>query len=273
MSLQILLDNINSKIKELDSLRPIDPELMKVIMDKLYLEQDYNSNNIEGNSLTLQETRSLLLHDLVIGKAKRMRDYEEVKGHHKAILELKNIVKENQPITQNLIRNLNQTLLVSDYYRPSITPTGETVQRLIQAGVYKTHPNHVQTVTGEIYKFAEPFEVPSKIDDLLNWLEFAKDINIIELIAKFHHDFITIHPFDDGNGRTCRLLINLILQSNKYPPIWIPTEDKENYYNALRIADAGDINVLEEYLGERLLESLNITIRGAKGENLEIITN
>jgi Fic family protein len=88
MSLQILLDQIDSKIKELDSLRPINPEQMKVIMDKFYLEQDYNSNNIEGNSLTLQETRSLLLHDLVIGKAKRMRDYEEVKGHHKALLTL-----------------------------------------------------------------------------------------------------------------------------------------------------------------------------------------
>jgi Fic family protein len=270
MSLQTLLEQIQVKLDELDSLRPIDPERMKVIMDKFYLEQDYNSNNIEGNSLTLQETRSLLLHDLVIGKAKRMRDYEEVKGHHKALIELENIIKEDRPITQSLIRSLNLTLLVSDYYRPSITPSGETVQRLIQAGVYKTHPNHVKTATGEIYKFAEPFEVPSRIDDLLNWLENSKNLNIVELIAKFHHDFITIHPFDDGNGRTCRLLINLILQSNKYPPIWIPTEDKENYYNALRIADAGDVSVLEEYLGERLLVSMDLMIRGAKGEGLEV---
>jgi Fic family protein len=270
MQLKILLDQIDSKIKELDSMRPIEPERMKVIMDKFYLEQDFNSNNIEGNSLTLQETRSLLLHDLVIGKAKRMRDYEEVKGHHKALLQLEEIIKENQPITQNLIRNLNQSLLVSDYYRPSITPNGGTIQRLIQAGVYKTHPNHVQTVTGEIYKFAEPFEVPSRIDDLLNWLENSKNLNIIELIAKFHHEFIIIHPFDDGNGRTCRLLINLILQTLRYPPIWIPTEDKENYYNALRIADAGDLSILEEYLGERLLVSLDLMIRGAKGEKLEI---
>jgi Fic family protein len=211
-----------------------------------------------------------LLHDLVIGKAKKMRDYEEVKGHHKALLQLEEIIKEKQSITQNLIRSLNHTLLVSDYYRPSITPTGETVQRLIQAGVYKTHPNHVKTVTGEIYKFAEPFEVPSRLNDLLSWLENSNNLNIIELIAKFHHDFITIHPFDDGNGRTCRLLINLILQTRGFPPIWIPTEDKENYYNALRIADAGDVSVLEEYLGNRILVSLDTMIRGAKGENIDL---
>jgi hypothetical protein len=108
--------------------------------------------------------------------------------------------------------------------------------------------------------------------DLLQWYKDKRrdeNTNSILLAAEFHYKFIRIHPFDDGNGRVARILMNLILMQYGYPPVIIKTEDKENYFVVLRQADAGIIEPFIEYIGQNLVRSLEIMIKGAKGESIE----
>ena len=139
-------------------------------------------------------------------------------------------------------------------------------------GSYKTSPNHVKTKTGEIFYFATPEETPSKMTDLINWYREKseqKEVNPIFLAAEFHYKFIRIHPFDDGNGRTARILMNFILMKFDFPPVIIKTEDKANYFAVLQLADAGNIEAFVEYIAQNLVRSLEIMIAGAKGEDVE----
>ena len=108
--------------------------------------------------------------------------------------------------------------------------------------------------------------------DLIEWYKEKKanpETNPILLAAEFHYKFIRIHPFDDGNGRTARILMNFILMQYNYPPVIIKTQDKENYFGVLRMADAGNIEAFVNYIAENLNRSLEIMIAGAKGENIE----
>jgi len=115
---------------------------------------------------------------------------------------------------------------------------------LIEVGKYKIQPNHVVTSTGETFYFSTPEETPAKMQELVEWFRKEKkksDINPIVLASLFHYRFIRIHPFDDGNGRVARILMNFILMQFGYPPVIIKTEDKENYYRVLTLADADQI--------------------------------
>ena len=143
-------------------------------------------------------------------------------------------------------------------------------EKLVQEN--KTTPNHVQTITGEIFYFATPEETPAKMHDLVNWYNektIEKNANPLLIAAEFHYKFIRIHPFDDGNGRTARILMNFILMKFGYPPVIIKTEDKANYFAALQMADAGNIEVFINYIAQNLKRSLEIMIAGAKGEEIE----
>ena len=263
-----IIKQIDFLKKELNQLRPISPEREAKIKQTFRLWWNYHSNAIEGNQLTLGETISLILHDLT-AKGKSYKDHREVKGHNEALLWVDDIVKENRPLTQNFIRELHQTLLKEPYESPAITPTGQIVQKTIKIGEYKTTPNHVRTPTGEIYHYALPEEVPARIDDLLRWYESAKkDTYPLILAATFHYDFVKIHPFDDGNGRMSRILMNLILMQGGYPPAIIKMEKRSEYLAALSEADAGDLEKFIFFVGESLLNSTKLYIQGAKGESI-----
>ncbi len=268
------LENIKKAIslqKELDALRPLSKEQNQKILQKFRLDWNYHSNNIEGNSLTYGETKLLLLHGLT-AQGKPLKDHLEIKGHNQAMDWIFDIVKKEDKITEYFIRSLNEMLLGSEpIYKDAINSEGQKTQRIIEGGKYKRQPNHVLTKTGETFYFASPEETPAKMYDLMDWYETEKlnqERNPIILAAEFHYKFIRIHPFDDGNGRTARLLMNLILMRFDFPPAIIKTNDKENYYNVLRQADAGMLTPFIDYIAQNIIHSLEIMISAAKGEDI-----
>ncbi len=268
------IENIKKAIslqKELDELRPLSKEQNQKVLQKFRLDWNYHSNNIEGNSLTYGETKLLLLHGLT-AQGKLLKDHLEITGHNEAMDWIFDIVKKQEPITEHFIRSLNEMLLGSEpIHKKAIDREGNETTRIIQGGKYKTQPNHVLTKTGETFYFASPEETPSKMYDLLQWYETEKqnkEREPIILAAQFHYKFIRIHPFDDGNGRTARLLMNLILMRFDFPPAIIKTNDKENYYNVLRQADGDNIVPFIDYIAQNIIHSLEIMISAAKGEDI-----
>ena len=257
--------------QQLDALRPIQKEQEARIMQKFRLDWNYHSNNLEGNSLTYGETKALLFFNIT-AQGKPLKDHLEVTGHNEAIDWVIEVVKGDYPLTQNFIRQLHTLLLKEPYQVDAQTPDGQPTKKWVQVGSYKTSPNHVQTKTGEMFYFATPEETPAKMSDLMNWYNDKiedENLNPILLAAEFHYKFITIHPFDDGNGRTARILMNFILMKYGYPPVIIKTEDKANYFAALQLADTGNIEAFVDYIAKNLVRSLEIMIAGANGESIE----
>jgi Fic family protein len=167
---------------------------------------------------------------------------------------------------------LHEIILKKPYKVDAITPDGKPTKKMIKVGQYKTTPNHVKTVTGEIFRFASPEETSAKMHDLMTWYNDninKKDINPILFATEFHYKFIRIHPFDDGNGRIARLLMNFLLMQKGYPPAIIKTEDKNNYFSALQQADSGQLEFFFNYISEQVIHSLEIMIKGAKGESID----
>lgn len=256
---------------ELDTLRPLRPEDEQRIMQKFRLDWNYHSNHLEGNSLTYGETKALLLFNIT-AQGKPLQDHLEMTGHNEALKWIEEVVKEERPLTENFIRQLHQLILKEDYQVDAVTSEGKPTKKWVRVGKYKTEPNHVKTVTGEIFYFATPEETPAKMHDLMDWFRRKakqNDVVPILLAAEFHYRFISIHPFDDGNGRTARILMNFILMQFGYPPAVIKTEEKQNYFSVLQQADAGVREPFVEFIAANVVRSLEIMIRGAKGGNIE----
>ncbi len=256
---------------ELEVMRPIWPEQEARILQKFRLDWNYHSNHLEGNSLTFGETKSLLLFGIT-AQGKPLKDHLEMTGHNEALNWVLDVVKGEYPLTESFIRELHKLLLREPYEVDAETPDGKPTKRMIQIGQYKSVPNHVRTATGEIHYFASVEETPSMVHDLMDWYRAQRekaDTNPIFLAALFHHRFINIHPFDDGNGRTGRLLMNFILMQYGYPPVIIKTEDKINYYRALQQADGGNTDAFVDYMAVNLVRSLKIMLSGARGESIE----
>lgn len=265
-----IVKSINLK-KELDSLRPLKNEDELRIMQKFRLDWNYHSNNLEGNTLTYGETKALILFGIT-AQAKPLKDHFEITGHDEALKWVIEVVKQERPFTENFIRELHTLILKESYKVPGITPDGQPTTKQVKIGEYKTTPNHVLTQTGEIFRFASPEETPAKMHDLMNWYQEQvqeDDLNPVLLAAKFHYKFILIHPFDDGNGRIARILMNFILMQFQYASVIIKTNDKANYFVALQQADAGHLEPFIDYIAKNLNHSLEIMIKGAKGESIE----
>ena len=265
------LEKVDQLKNEVDNLRPLNGEAEARIMQKFRLDWNYHSNNLEGNSLTYGETKALILFGIT-AHGKPLKDHFEITGHNEAINWVLEIVKGETVLTESFIRQLHTLLLKESSYKEALTAEGKPTRRKIEVGKYKSQSNHVITVTGETFYFATPEETPAKMHDLIEWFRKEKDkpdINPIILAALFHYRFIRIHPFDDGNGRVARILMNFILMQFGYPPVIIKTEDKENYYAVLRLADADELEPFIEYIAQNLVRSLEIMIRGAKGESIE----
>jgi Fic family protein len=256
---------------ELDKLRPIGTEQEERIMQKFRLDWDYHSNHLEGNTLTFGETKALILFGIT-AQGKPLKDHLEITGHDEAIKWIVDIVKKERPLTENFIRELHTLLLKEPYQKEALTPDGQRTTITVHVGEYKRIPNNVKTSTGEMFYFSGPEETPALMHDLINWYREQKraaDVNPILLASEFHYKFIRIHPFDDGNGRTARILMNFILMEFDFPPVIIKTEDKLNYFAVLRQADAGQLEPFIEYIAQNLMRSLEIMIAGAKGESIE----
>lgn len=271
MSLKKTLQQAATLQKELDQYRPLSPDTEQRIFQKLRLDWNYNSNHLEGNRLSFGETKALIMYGIT-AQGKPLQDHLEISGHNEAILWIEEMVKEKRPMTENFIRELHEVVLAKSYYNPAIDSQGNATQRKIHIGQYKTTPNHVRTKTGATFYFATPEETPAKMHDLVTWYRDKKekaDLSPILLAAEFHYKFIRIHPFDDGNGRMARLLMNCILLQHGYPPAIIKTDEKEDYFEALQQADAGILEPFLEYIAINVIHSLELMIKGAKGESIE----
>lgn len=221
-------------------LKPERDAVKARLAQKFSLEFNYNSNHIEGNTLTYGQTEILLLFGRVVGDA-RMSDLEEMKAHNVGLKMVLAEAKTDNPLTETFIRQTHKILLREDYEVYRNLPGGVTTSYTVHAGCYKTRPNSVITPSGERFEYASPEETPLLMADLVKWYqeEEAKgELNPLELAALFHYRYIRIHPFEDGNGRIARLMMNFILARHDYPLIVVPTKTKRLYLDALGKADA-----------------------------------
>ena len=241
------------------------------LWNKLKLEWNYNSNHIEGNTLTYHETELLLVFGRTSG-GHPMRDYEEMKAHDVAIDHVRRLAAEERELSEAEIRQLNSIILKEPFWAPAETPDGQPTRKRIIPGEYKREPNHVRTSTRRLHRFAEPSDTPSL---MAAWTQdFHRDMGrcaypLPLFLAESHRRFLAIHPFDDGNGRTARLLVNFALLRRRLPPIVIKTEDRDRYIAGLQGADLGQVVPLATFMLENALWSLDLAIRAANGENIE----
>lgn len=202
---------IDRKKKELDSKRPLTEDEVVRINEEFIVEYTYNSNAIEGNTLTLRET-DLVLRGLTVDK-KPLKDHMEAVGHKEAFDFVEELVKDNAPISESIIKQIHYLVLAD---------------KKDSRGVYRRIPVHIM---GAKHEPVQPYLIKPKMEQLLQ--DFAKsDEHIVTKLARFHIEFEGIHPFIDGNGRTGRLLVNLELMKAGYPPIDIKFTDRMAYYNA-----------------------------------------
>lgn len=268
------------------SFQPLKQEDQKRLDRKFMLEFNYNSNHLEGNTLTYGQTKLLFMFGETSGSAS-LRDYEEMKAHNVGLEMLKReAMDKERPLTEQFIRELNHTILVQDFWKEAKTPLGKTTRTVVKVGSYKSRPNSVLTATGEEFHYATPEETPAFMTELIRWYneESKKDAYTpIELAALLHYRYIRIHPFEDGNGRIARLLVNYVLYRNGYPMIVIHTADKQNYLRVLHQCDIvvgltpsdganaalGEIRAFVEYLEACVERALVLGIKAAKGEDIE----
>lgn len=204
------------------------------------MDFNFNSNHIEGNTLTYGQTELLLLFGKVVGEAE-MKDLEDMKASNVGLkmMQEQALIKE-MPLTQNFIRQLHKVLLREDYTVYRELPGGLQTSYVIHAGRYKTRPNSVITRYGDRFEYASPEETPALMADLVDWYndEEAKGrLSPVELAALFHYRYIRIHPFEDGNGRIARLIVNFILARHDYPMIVVRSRSKKGYLEAQHQAD------------------------------------
>jgi Fic family protein len=269
MALTDRLVQINKLKLGLDELQPMSLENEKKLWNKIRLDWNFNSNHIEGNTLTYGETQLLLMFDKTTGDHE-LREYDEMKAHDVAIHMVKEWAKDKaRDLSENDIRELNKIILVQAYWKDAITPDGQSTRRQIKVGEYKEYPNSVRQKNGEIFEYASPFETPHKMADLMQWYRNNEIQHPLIFASQFHYDFIRIHPFDDGNGRIARLLVNYVLMKFDYPPIVIKSSEKEKYLTALNKADVGDLNAFHEYMADQLISSLEMATKVGLGENID----
>ena len=239
-----ILSDIERKRHLLDEMRPLTPGEIKQLRDEFAVEFTYNSNAIEGNTLTLKET-ALVLEGMTIDQ-KPLKDHLEAVGHRDAFLYIEDIAKQQLPLSEFIIKNIHSLVLMDQ-------PEDRGVFRKIPVRIMGAYTEPVQ-----------PYLIEPKITELLATNEERKaSMNAIERIARFHLEFEGIHPFIDGNGRTGRLIMNLDLIRCGYPPINVKFTDRRRYYDAFdayyRDADVtAMINLIAGYVNERLDAYLRI---------------
>ena len=232
--------NVKKALDAWNNLQPLSDKDRERLSRRFTVDFNYNSNHIEGNTLTYGQTEILLLFGKVIGEAD-VRDVQEMTASNVGLrMMTEEATLKNVPLTQNFIRALHKTLLREDYTMYRNLPGGVQTCYVIHAGQYKTRPNSVITRYGDRFEYASPEETPSLMADLVDWYNKAEQdgkLSPVELAALFHYRYIRIHPFEDGNGRIARLMVNFILTRHNYPMIVVRSRKKSEYLEALHQAD------------------------------------
>ena len=239
-----LLEQIDRKKIELDSRRPLTAGEVERLNEEFTIEYTYNSNAIEGNTLTLRET-DMVLRGLTIDR-KPLKDHLEAVGHKEAFEYVSELVKEKAPITESIIRQIHYLVLAD---------------KREDRGVYRRVPVRIM---GAHHEPVQPFMIQESMEQLMR--SYAENTeHIVTRLARFHIEFEAIHPFIDGNGRTGRLLVNLELMKAGYPPIDIKFTDRIAYYNAFdEYHVKGKLNGMErlfaKYVNDRLDQYLAMLV-------------
>jgi len=237
-----LLLSVDKFKAELDACRPLPPLTVASLRRKLSLNWTYNSNAIEGNTLTLLETKVVIEDGITIGK-KTMREHLEAINHGEAIQFVEDLVTKAEPINEWNIRNIHQLVLKGIDQE--------------NAGQYR---NVDVEITGASFTPPTHFVLPDKMAELMRWYrEDAQQLHPIDRAAQLHTRFVEIHPFVDGNGRTARLLLNFELMREGYPVAIILREDRLDYFKALEKACVErDYTDFTEMVANRVMRSLNL---------------
>ena len=210
-SKESLLETIDRKKAELDGKRPLTQGELDRLNEEFIVEFTYNSNAIEGNTLTLRET-DMVLRGLTVDK-KPLKDHLEAVGHKEAFEYIRELVKDKTELSENVIKNIHFLVLAD---------------KKDDRGVYRRIPVRIM---GAHHEPVQPYLIMPKMEQLLADYRSSTE-HIITKLARFHIEFESIHPFIDGNGRTGRLLVNLELMKAGYPPIDVKFTDRVAYYNA-----------------------------------------
>ena len=235
--MESLLDIIDQKKKVLDAKRPLTRGEIERLTEAFAVEYTYNSNAIEGNTLTLRET-DMVLHGLTIAQ-KPLREHLEAVGHKEAFDFVLELVRDNVPLSEQVIKQIH-ALVLED--------------KRADRGVYRRVPVGIM---GAKHNPVQPYLIRSEMELLLLVYGDHMERHIVSRLAQFHLEFEAIHPFIDGNGRTGRLLVNLELMKAGYPPIDIKFTDRMRYYQAFDdYHEKGTIDSMEElfagYVNARL---------------------
>ena len=233
------MNKIDKLFEQWQDLQALSERKQHLLSQRFTVDYNYNSNHIEGNTLTYGQTELLLLFGRVSGEGS-LKDFNDMKASEVTVQMLQEELFEDKPLTQHFIRLLHQTLLREDYTVYRTLPDGTTTHYVIHAGAYKSRPNSVITRYGDRFEYASPQETPALMTDLVDWYnqaEASQALHPVELVALFHYRYIRIHPFEDGNGRMARLLVNYILARHKYPMLVVRHRNKEQYLDALHESD------------------------------------
>lgn len=207
------LETINRLSAELKSLRPLNPTELKRLREEFIVENTYNSNAIEGNTLTLRETAMILQEGITIAE-KSVREHLEAIGHKDAFEYVISLAEANSQLTERIIKEIHSLVLMND---------------AANRGVYRKVP---VAILGAAHTPPQPYLVPVQMESLLlDYEDMKRRRHIIEAVAEFHLRFEGVHPFIDGNGRTGRLILNLELIKSGLLPVNIKFADRRKYYN------------------------------------------
>jgi Fic family protein len=252
MTLQLtaLLEAIDDDKAKLDAARPLPKHSLATLREKLALEWTYHSNAIEGNTLTLRETK-VVLEGITVG-GKSLREHFEATNHRDAIVYVEDLIAKDEPLSEWQIRNIHSLVLKA-------IDDGEAgryrQENVVIAGASTTPPDFLH--------------LPQEMAALIEWHVRAQTQHPVARAAELHTRFVKIHPFIDGNGRTGRLLLNFELMKAGYPPAIIRKEDRLAYYDALDEACVtGNYDAITQLVGQAVERSLDtyLQVLGLRGE-------
>lgn len=267
MDYQNILNEIEQIKKKVTALGSLSTDQKKKISYKFRLEWNYNSNSMEGNTLTIDDTKEVMVGNISV-QNKPLKDIIEMQGHDKVVEDILRIGKAELRLSEKRIKEIHTSIM---YEENDIDKD--------KIGKWKTGANYILNYKGERYDFVTPDEVPEKIHDLLNrtnadldafFQNKKKALHPITIALQFHLDYLAIHPFYDGNGRTARILTNLILVACGYNPFWIDEKDRRIYYSLISDIQGygADKEPFFEHCAQLIKRSEQIVLDVAEGKEI-----
>lgn len=253
--IEYLFSKASSLNDKINSLKSNNDSLWNIIAKKLKVDWTYNSNSIEGSTLTLGETFFFISEGLTV-EGKPFKDFLDAKNHVEAIDYLYELVINKRDINEYVLKEINALLLSGVTYTVAQNSQGEKVKKRLTSGEYKKQSNHVLQTDGKIHWYVDPMNVKDQMENLITWLnDKINTLHPLYIAAIAHYNLVRIHAFDDGNGRGARILMNLILLKNGFFPVVVRNDKKRMYLDALSKADNGDLIPFIRFISTELIET------------------